>query len=104
MGGSEGEGTRWSLSGKMCAGLRSPQIPTQSGACGPVSAHTMHASTWRCRGRTDIEALDGRGIGDGADGRPRGELPQILHTGVDLSTNVFGVVLLEGYWRHNAAC
>src|SRR5215510_7465096 len=44
------------------AGLRLSQISAQSGACGPVSAHTMHAPAWRCRGRTDVEPLEGCGI------------------------------------------
>ena len=63
----------------------------------------MHAPAWRCRGRTDVEPLDGRGIGDEADGRSREELPQILHTAVNIPTNVIGVILLEGSRGHNAA-
>src|SRR5262245_35322773 len=56
-------------------GLRLSQLPTQSDACGPVSTHTMHAPTrWR-RGRTDVEPLDGHGIGDKADSRSCKELP-----------------------------
>src|SRR5262249_29842987 len=84
-------------------GLRLSQIPTQSDACGPVSAHTMHAPTRCRRGRTDVEPLDGHGIGDEADGRSCEELPQILPTAVDIPTDVIGVMLLEGCWRHNAA-
>src|SRR4029450_13535898 len=49
-------------------GLRLSQIPTQSEACSPVSAHPMHAPTRRRRGRTDVEPLDGHGIVDEADG------------------------------------
>src|SRR5882762_10179329 len=75
----------------------------QRGAGGPVSAHTMHASAWRCRGRTDIESLNGRGIENEANGGPREELPQILHTAIDIPTNVIGIILLEGCRRHNAA-
>ena len=63
----------------------------------------MHASAWRCRGRADIESLDGRSIGDEANGGPREELPQILYTAVDIPTDVISVVLFEGSWRHNAA-
>src|SRR4030095_14915980 len=83
--------------------LQLPQLPMQSGACGPVSAHAMYAPAWRCRGRADVESLDGRSIGDEANGGPREELPQILHTAVDIPTNVIGIILLEGCRRRNAA-
>ena len=68
----------------------------QSSARGPVSAHTMYAPAWWCRGRADVESLDRRGIGDEANGGSREELPQILHTAVDIPTNIIGIILLEG--------
>src|SRR6185312_4707492 len=67
---------------------------TQCGAGGPVAAHAMHAAAGG-RGRgAEIESLGGHTVGVQADDGAGEELPEILHTAVDIAADKVRIVRL----------
>lgn len=75
----------------------------KDGQRGMMSAHSMYASTWRCRRGAEINVRNRRTVRMEHGCGPAKQLEQRVGSAADVSTHQIGIVCFELASRHNVA-